>query len=137
MNGEKLEKKNTGKSGKKGSGAGPLALFLLVLILSGFSQATDTFQYMRPLIFVMVAVTVFALVQFEKKKKAAGQKPGAAAVGKRRPHEEQAVTCSHKTGKEKYMEQLDSFYRAGLIDRAEYKTLRERYARLELPEDYH
>lgn len=50
---------------------------------------------------------------------------------------EEAITCAHHTGKEKYFEQVEGFYRNGLIDRAEYKTLREKYEKLELPEDYH
>ena len=50
---------------------------------------------------------------------------------------EEAVTCAHRTGKEKYLEQVEGFYRNGLIDRAEYKVLREKYERLDLPEDYH
>ena len=50
---------------------------------------------------------------------------------------EEAITCAHHTGKEKYLEQVEGFYRNGLIDRAEYKTLREKYEKLELPEDYH
>ena len=50
---------------------------------------------------------------------------------------EEAITCAHHTGKEKYLEQVEGFYRNGLIDRAEYKILREKYEKLELPEDYH
>jgi hypothetical protein len=30
---------------------------------------------------------------------------------------EEAVTCAHRTGKEKYLEQVEGFYRNGLIDR--------------------
>ena len=41
------------------------------------------------------------------------------------------------SGREKYLDQLDSFLANGIIDRAEYRTLRERYSKLEIDEDYH
>ncbi len=50
---------------------------------------------------------------------------------------EEAISCQHLTGKEKYIQQLDSYLKAGLIDKAEYKIMKERYSRLEIPEDYH
>jgi hypothetical protein len=50
---------------------------------------------------------------------------------------EEAVGCHHSTGKEKYIEQLDSYLKAGLIDKAEYKVMKERYSKLEIPDDYH
>ncbi len=50
---------------------------------------------------------------------------------------EEAVSCDHARGKEKYIRQLDSYLKNGIIDRAEYKVLRERYEKLDLPDDYH
>ncbi len=50
---------------------------------------------------------------------------------------EEAVHCAHLRGKEKYIEQLDGYLRAGLIDTAEYKVLKERYSKLDIPDDYH
>ena len=50
---------------------------------------------------------------------------------------EEAITCAHHTGKQKYLEQIEGFYKNGLIDRAEYKTLREKYEKMDIPEDYH
>ena len=50
---------------------------------------------------------------------------------------EEAIHCAHLTGRAKYMEQLDSFLRTGLIDREEYRVLKERYMRLDIPDDYH
>ena len=52
-----------------------------------------------------------------------------------RARSEQAVGCQHGEGRERYLRQLDAHYRAGLIDRAEYKLLRERYLRMDLDED--
>ncbi|MBR1567231.1 MAG: hypothetical protein IJ649_10780 [Oscillospiraceae bacterium] len=50
---------------------------------------------------------------------------------------EEAITCAHHTGREKYLEQVEGFYKNGLIDRAEYKALREKYEKMDIPEDYH
>ncbi len=55
----------------------------------------------------------------------------------RRAAGDEAIHCAHLTGREKYMEQIDSFLRNGLIDRAEYNALRERYSKLNIPDDYH
>ena len=38
-------------------------------------------------------------------------------------------------GREKYYAQLDSFLKNGIIDRDEYKFMRERYARMDIPDD--
>ena len=50
---------------------------------------------------------------------------------------EEAITCAHRSGKQKYLEQIEGFYKNGLIDREEYKTLRAKYEMLDLPDDYH
>ena len=51
--------------------------------------------------------------------------------------EEEALHCEHKRGSEKYMEQIEGYLRTGLIDRDEYRVLKERYSRLNIPDDYH
>ncbi len=58
-------------------------------------------------------------------------------AARKAPATEEAISCAHHTGREKYMQQLDSYLKAGLIDKAEYRTLKERYAKLDIPEDYH
>ena len=65
----------------------------------------------------------------------AGKQP--AAILRHSDEAEEAITCQHLTGKEKYIQQLDSYLKAGLIDKDEYKIMKERYSRLEIPEDYH
>ena len=50
---------------------------------------------------------------------------------------EEAIRCSHVRGKQKYIQQLDSYLKNGIIDKAEYKVLRERYEKLDIPDDYH
>ena len=53
------------------------------------------------------------------------------------PEAEEAIHCAHLTGRAKYMEQLDSFLSTGLIDREEYRVLKNRYMSLDIPDDYH
>ena len=60
-----------------------------------------------------------------------------ARVFQHRDEAEEANTCAHHSGKEKYLEQVEGFYRNGLIDRDEYKTLRAKYEQMDIPEDYH
>ncbi len=60
-----------------------------------------------------------------------------AVPGKTREETEEALRCEHKRGKEKYLEQIDGYLKTGLIDRTEYKILRERYSKLNIPDDYH
>ena len=50
---------------------------------------------------------------------------------------EQAVGCQHAAGREKYLRQLDEHLKSGLIDKAEYKLLCERYLRMDIDEDVH
>ena len=51
--------------------------------------------------------------------------------------EEQAVKCTHPRGKEKYIAQLDNFLANGLIDKAEYRVLKERYEKTQVPDNMH
>ena len=48
---------------------------------------------------------------------------------------EEAVKCAHPRGKEKYIHQLDNFLANGLIDKAEYRVLKERYEKISIPEN--
>ena len=50
---------------------------------------------------------------------------------------EEAIHCAHLTGRQKYLEQIDGYLRTGLIDRSEYRVLKERYMNLDIPDDYH
>ena len=67
----------------------------------------------------------------------------ASEMGKRTPSwkvaadEEDVLHCDHKRGAEKYLEQIDGYLKTGLIDKDEYRVLRERYMKLNIPDDYH
>ena len=78
-------------------------------------------------------------------KRAARTAAGSAASGSRasargavRQHaEEDAIHCDHLIGRQKYLEQIEGYLRTGLIDRSEYRVLKERYMSLDIPDDYH
>ena len=105
---------------------------------------------------IMVAAIVTAVIASKKAKAdKSGRKetavplhrpfPQPTAVKTRPParvlrhadEAEEVISCAHKSGKEKYLEQVEGFYKNGLIDRAEYKILREKYENMDIPEDYH
>ena len=50
---------------------------------------------------------------------------------------EQAVKCAHPRGREKYFAQLDGFLANGLIDKSEYRVLKERYEKMNIPDNMH
>lgn len=52
-------------------------------------------------------------------------------------HDERAIKCTHPIGKEKYFDQLDNYLANGLIDKNEYRVLKERYDKLNIPENMH
>ena len=72
-----------------------------------------------------------------KSPAAAKPRPSIRLHAPDQPEAEEAIHCAHLTGRAKYMEQLDSFLKTGLIDREEYRVLKERYMSLDIPDDYH
>ena len=50
---------------------------------------------------------------------------------------EQAVKCTHPSGKDKYIHQLDGFLANGLIEKNEYRILKDRYDKVVIPENMH
>ncbi len=137
---------NRKNSNKKSS---VLPIVILVILFSALRNTADReMQVILTGIFAAVLLLALIPVLTGKKKTKAGREEKAAPVraaedrrqpargGKEREREE-AVRCHHSRGKEKYIEQLDSYLKAGLIDRAEYRVLRERYEKLDLPDDYH
>ncbi len=50
---------------------------------------------------------------------------------------ESALGCDHKTGRDRYLEQLENYLESGVIDRDEFNSMRERYLKQNIPDDYH
>ena len=51
--------------------------------------------------------------------------------------DEAALGCDHKTGRDRYLEQLENYLESGVIDREEYNSMRARYEQQNIPDDYH
>ena len=152
-----MNKKNNPKS--KGSVI-PILVILGIILMR--SAADDPERAAIFFGFIVVGVIIATVVTVAKKAAgkagsaakpqpvrtaAAHEKPvPAAKAAAERPHgfrhrdeieAEEAVHCAHRRGKEKYIEQLGYYLKAGLIDREEYKVMKARYEKLDIPEDYH
>ena len=118
---------------------------LIILVALLISSNVDLGDFPLPfLLFIVIIVgfVIFSAVKTSKKNGAGDRTPGQRSAPARRSalgseHAEQAVHCHHSTGKQKYLEQLDSFLANGIIDRAEYRLLKERYSKLNIEDDYH
>ena len=150
---------NNKKKGGKGTSIAVWIIIAATLFYSFFSSEGYDAEDFLPIVIVAVITmaVVLNIVVFKKLKtgKNTAKKPSSVELNrpfpqptalktKQPPHAlhhkdeaEEALTCAHRTGREKYLEQAESFYRNGLIDRAEYKTLREKYEKMDIPEDYH
>ena len=149
---------------RKKNSSGSIVIWALVLaVIFAYNAVTDADpELILPVLIGVAAVAmVVAVIVMVSRAKAgsAEQKPGAAkqsvslhrpfpqptAMKNRRPaavlqhrdEAEEVISCGHKSGKQKYLEQVEGFYKNGLIDRDEYKILREKYEKLDIPEDYH
>lgn len=132
-------------------------MWVIIAAVMVFAVAADE-EAVIPAVGTMAIITVILLLCGAANKKAAEKgaakrpsvelhrpfpapKPGkpAAALLRHKDEEqaEEAITCAHVRGKEKYIQQLDSYLKAGLIDKSEYRIMKERYEKLEIPEDYH
>ncbi len=130
--------------GKKSAIPG-LVILVAVLIFNAVEDPQIAVTILVPLVVIGALVAVISAA----KKNAAGK----AGAGQSRPTQtrmqqtgrkpsvrgaqEEAVHCAHSCGKEKYLEQLDGFLANGIIDKAEYRLMRERYSRLQIEDDYH
>ena len=143
---------------KSGSGSGVLGLILVaVFLLSSRAEIGEMPAAFIALIALAVGFVVFAAIKSAKtnaskttaarttarptaarnaQNRTAGRGTQRAAAEKAEEAEE-AVHCHHSTGKQKYLEQLDGFLANGIIDKAEYKLMKERYNRLNIEDDYH
>ena len=137
------ERKNNNNSGFIG-----LAVIAVFMILRGVVDAIMGSNILG-LIIPIATIAVFGAVLgvlFGKKK--TGTKKGTVyqkerAIEKAKNYfsrddvSEQAIKCTHPRGREKYIHQLDNFLSNGIIDKSEYRVLKERYDKLNIPENMH
>ena len=143
-----MNKKNN-KNSRKSVVPG-LIVLASVMIFNLVAEASGDTEVMVIAIVSCVVVALIVVITLAAVKKAASragtqERPvRAAAPAARRAsvfahpgEQEEAIHCAHVRGKQKYIEQLDSYLKNGIIDKAEYRVLRELYEKLELPDDYH
>ena len=130
-----------------------LALLIIFGVVSNLAEGGGSAESIAMLVVIAAILIIAAAFAALFKKAAAGtaktqtQRPTPARHAENRravrptthahTESEEAVRCAHSRGKQKYLEQLDSFLANGIIDRAEYKLMRERYEQLDIPDDFH
>ena len=133
---------NDRKKNKKYNPLGVIAAIVVVFL----AEFADSAEGLGILIFIAVIAGVAVLLVNKLKPKAST----SAAASTEQPHSEgrhislvpeihlhsDGSECVNTLrGREKYYAQLDSFLKNGIIDRDEYKFMRERYARMDIPDD--
>lgn len=101
---------------EKRAGLTLLSLLGAMLLVKGIAELTGTMTYLRPLGLALTVAAAFSFIALVR-------------MGMEEFKNEK------KTRREKYLEQLESQRKAGLIDRDEYDLLRERYQKMENPKD--
>lgn len=141
---------NNNNNKKKGKGylAPAVILFALLSVIGEIGEMERPEALIAILVGAVILVVILATVNAVKKH---SEKSGTPVRSAARPaartaarpasggaeRAEEAVHCHHSTGKQKYLEQLDGFLANGIIDKAEYRLMKERYSRLNIEDDYH
>lgn len=149
-----LQNNNNNKKKGKGYLAPAVILFALLSVIGEIGEMERPEALIAVLVGAVILVVILATVNAVKKHSAGGgaaARSSAPARSTARPtartaarpasrgaeRAEEAVHCHHSTGKQKYLEQLDTFLANGIIDKAEYRLLKERYSKLDIEDDYH
>lgn len=150
---------SSSKNGKK-KGAGGWIVLVILFILGMVSETDGDFgDVIWAVAGLVIMVGVFAVIYrtVAAVKKNGGQsaaspyRPGQTGAARShvpgpafpkpafRTHTggEEAIHCGHSRGRQKYLEQLDGFLANGIIEKDEYRLLRERYEKLDIADDYH
>ena len=133
---------NKDKKNKKYNPLGVIAA-IVIIFLAEFADSADG---IAALIFIAVIVGIAVFLVRKLKPKAAASARGSAEqphsdgrhisfVPEIHLHSDGSECVNTLHGREKYYAQLDSFLKNGIIDRNEYKFMRERYARMDIPDD--
>ena len=144
---------NNKKKGSRFAAIPGLIFLVIMLVMSNVDEPEITLASIAVVIVIAAFVVLRATLSAAKKGAAAKKAPQTRPVQTRMPafektpaaarrsahrgEAEEAVHCAHSRGKEKYLEQLDGFLANGIIDKAEYRLMKERYSRLEIEDDYH
>ena len=133
---------NKDRKKKKQNPLGVIAAIVIVF-LAEFADSTDG---IAALIFIAVIVGIAVLLVKKLKPKAAAtarestEQPRSEGrhisfVPEIHLHSDGSECVNTLRGREKYYAQLDSFLKNGIIDLDEYNFMRERYAKMDIPDD--
>ena len=123
----------------------PLGVIAAIVIVF-LAEFADSAEGVGILIFIAVIVGIAVLLVKKLKPKAAAtarestEQPRSEGrhisfVPEIHLHSDGSECVNTLRGREKYYAQLDSFLKNGIIGRDEYKFMRERYARMDIPDD--
>ena len=130
---------------------------VLSMYVRHYGLSRNIFKYLRHLpgdevimmliyilLIVIIAVSLIKIIVLTAKiginrsgVSAAVSSSGHASRPSPRHVTEEAINCRHSTGRAKYLEQIEGYLKNGLIDRSEYNILKNRYEKLDIPDDYH
>lgn len=133
---------NKDRKKKKQNPLGVIAAIVIVFL----AEFADSADGIAALIFIAVIVGIAVLLVKKLKPKAAAtarestEQPRSEGrhisfVPEIRLHSDGSECVNTLRGREKYYAQLDSFLKNGIIDRDEYNFMRERYAKMDIPDD--
>ena len=133
---------NNDRKKKKQNPLGVIAAIVIVFL----AEFADSADGIAALIFIAVIAGVAVLLVKKLKPKAAAtarestEQPRSEGrhisfVPEIHLHSDGSECVNTLRGREKYYAQLDSFLKNGIIDRDEYKFMRERYAKMDIPDD--
>jgi hypothetical protein len=141
---------NNKKKGSRFAAIPGLIFLVIMLVMSNVDEPEITLASIAVVVVIAVIVSTISAAKKSAAGKTAPQTrpvqtrmtsfektPAASRRSAHRGEAEEAVHCAHSRGKEKYLEQLDGFLANGIIDKAEYKLMRDRYSRLQIEDDYH
>ena len=131
---------NKDRKKKKQNPLGVIAAIVIVFL----AEFADSAEVVGILIFIAVIVGIAVLLvnKLKPKAEAAASTEQPRSEGRHvsfvpeiHLHSDGSECVNTLRGREKYYAQLDSFLKNGIIDRDEYKFMRERYARMDIPDD--
>ena len=141
---------NNKKKGSKFAAIPGLIFLVIMLVMSNVDEPEIALASIAVVVVIAVIVSTISAAKKSAAGKTAPQTrpvqtrmtsfektPAASRRSAHRGEAEEAVHCAHSRGKEKYLEQLDGFLANGIIDKAEYRLMKERYSRLQIEDDYH
>lgn len=131
----------------KSKGTVGLVIIAALILESIFSASTGAGLIGLVAVVVFLGILGFA-ISYALTKKKGGTKHGsmyhaerakekARHIFMREEFDEEAIKCTHPRGRDKYIHQLDNFLANGIIDKSEYRILKERYDKLNIPDNMH